>query len=122
MTTTITDVTTLDRELNEMILSGKLLEAFDRFYADDCVMQENGGEPRVGKEANRSYEEQFVNSVAEFHGAKLMASAVEDEVTFSEWQWDVTFKEGGRTTMNQVAVRRWKDGEVSAERFYYDAS
>ena len=43
----------LEQELNQMILSGKALEAFEKFYADDLVMQENDQPPRIGKAANR---------------------------------------------------------------------
>jgi hypothetical protein len=32
---------------------------------------------------------------------------------------ELTFKAHGRVKMSQVAARRWKDGKVSHERFYY---
>jgi len=41
------------KEMNDMILAGQIMEAFEKFYADDVVMQENSDEPRVGKEVNR---------------------------------------------------------------------
>ena len=41
------EVAALDQALNEAILSGKALEAFERYYADDVVMQENSVEPRA---------------------------------------------------------------------------
>ena len=40
--------------LNSMILQGQIMEAFDKYYADDLVMQENNGEPRVGKATNQA--------------------------------------------------------------------
>jgi ketosteroid isomerase-like protein len=115
----MSDTATLDNQLNQDILAGKALEAFEANYADDVVMQENSDEPRRGKEANREVEMQFFSSVEEFHGAKLLASAVNGDVTFSQWEWDLTFKGAPRVQMNQVAVRHWKDGKVSSERFYY---
>lgn len=45
------------KEMNEMIMQGKAMEAFEKFYADDCTMQENSEEPRVGKDACRKFEE-----------------------------------------------------------------
>lgn len=117
----MTDIATLDNELNQQVLSGDIMGAFERFYADDCVMVEPGVEPHVGKETNRQREQQFVDSVAEFHGAKVTASAVSGDVAFSEWEMDVTFQDGNRVLLEQVAVRRWKDGQVVHERFYYNA-
>ena len=113
------DISTLDRQLNEAILRGDILNAFDKFYAADVTMQENDSEPFVGKEVNRRREEEFVNKVEQFHGAKLLGEAVNGDVTFSEWAYDVTFKGGPRTKLQQVAVRRWKNGQVASERFYY---
>ena len=118
--TTTPPVATLDRELNQTILAGHILDAFDRFYAHDCEMQENTEPPIVGKEANRKREEEFVNSIETFHGAELAASAVQGDVSFSEWTMDVTFKGGPRVNLAQVAVRHWKNGEVAKERFYYN--
>jgi len=45
---------------------------------------------------------------------------VNGDVSFAEWETDLTFKNGFRTEMNQVAVRRWKDGLLIHERFYYN--
>jgi ketosteroid isomerase-like protein len=118
-TTEVQNVAVLDEALNTAILSGKALEAFDLYYADDVVMQENSEEPRVGKEANRKVEVEFFSSLAEFHLGKLVSSAVNGDVTFGEWFMDVTFKNGHRAQVAQVAVRRWKDGKIAHERFYY---
>ena len=120
MTTTTPDTAALDQTLNDMVLSGKALEAFEKYYADDVVMQENSDEPRVGKEANRKAEEEFFASLAEFLEGKVLASAVNGDTSFSEWFMDVTFKNGYRMKLAQVAVRKWKDGKVVHERFFYN--
>ena len=118
-TTLANDVAVLDKALNDAILSGKALEAFDQYYADDVVMQENSEQPRVGKEANRKAEVEFFSSLAAFNEGKLVSSAINGDVTFGEWYMDVTFKDGKRMKMAQVAVRRWKNGKIAHERFYY---
>ena len=118
----MSNIADLDRELNQMILGGQILDAFEKFYADDVTMQENKGELRKGKDVNREYEKQFVSSVKEFHGAEVTAEAVSEDVSFTEWWMDITFQDGNRARLEQVAVRRWKDGQVVAERFYYDSA
>ena len=109
-----------DQELNDMILQGEILEAFDKFYADDIVMEEDGKE-RVGKEANREYEEQFVNSLEAFHSGEVKARGVDEDnnVTFSEWENDMTLEGVGRVQQKQVSVRTWNDdGQITHEKFY----
>jgi hypothetical protein len=110
----------LDNALNQQVLAGDIMGAFEKFYAEDVVMQENSDEPIPGKAANRERELQFVNSIAEFHGGSVPSSAVNGNTSFSEWAMDVSFKGGVRVKMAQVAVRTWKDGQVVRERFYYN--
>jgi ketosteroid isomerase-like protein len=33
---------------------------------------------------------------------------------------DVTYKEGGRMPMNEIAVYEVKDGKIAAEQFFYN--
>jgi ketosteroid isomerase-like protein len=114
------DTAALDKQVNEMILAGQAMDAFEKFYADDVVMQENSEAPRAGKELNRKFEQEFFASIAEWHGGKLLASAVNGDTAFSEWFMEVTFKNGFHYKSAQVAVRKWKDGKIVNERFYYN--
>ena len=116
----MSDISTFDADLNAKILTGKAMEGFERYYADDIVMQENSDTPFVGKDFNRKREIEFFSSIAEFHDGKLEASAVDGDTTFGQWSMDVTFKNGHRAVMNQVAVRKWKDGKIVHERFFYN--
>jgi ketosteroid isomerase-like protein len=113
-------IQTLDQDLNDKILTGKALDGFEQYYADNVIMQENSDAPFEGKEANRKREHEFFGSIAEFHGARLEQSAVNGDVSFGQWWLDVTFKNGVRHTSTQIAVRRWKDGKIVHERFFYN--
>lgn len=116
----MSNIAELDTKLNQAILSGKALEAFEELYADDVVMQENTDAPFVGKDFNRKREQEFFASIEQFHGAQVLAAAASGDVSFSEWTMDVTFKGGTRVQMTQVSARRWKNGKVVHERFYYN--
>jgi hypothetical protein len=115
------DVAALDHELNQMVLNGQAMDAFEKFYSEDVVMQENSGDPVVGKVANRQRELDFFASLEGFHGAGVLGSGVSGDKSYTEWWMDVTFKGAARTKMEQVAARTWKDGLVVSERFYYNA-
>lgn len=109
------------KELNDMILQGKMMEAFEKFYADDVVMQENSEEPRVGKDVNREFEKKFMENIEEFHGAKVNVVAFSDdgETAMSHWDMDITFKGSERKKSSQIAVQKWKDGKIVNERFFH---
>ena len=106
--------------LNQMILDGKILEAFDQFYAEDITMQDNNNPARVGKKENRSYEEAFVNGLTEFRGAKVVSTLISDDLAVTEWWFDYTHKDYGVRNYKQLAVQRWKNGQIVEEKFYYN--
>ncbi len=113
------DIKELVTDLNSMILRGNALEAFEKYYAEDVVMQENELPATIGKDANRERERDFFSKVVEFRCADVKAVAVGDGVSMVEWYFDYTHKDWGRREYHQVSVQRWKDGKIVHERFYY---
>jgi hypothetical protein len=53
------DVLTFDKDLNRKVLTGSALAAFEQYYDDAVVMQENNDAPCAGKKANRRREQEF---------------------------------------------------------------
>ena len=108
--------------LYQMIGEGKLLEAFEKFYHEDVVMIEADGNTREGKDANREYEKQFLGNVQEVHdgGVHAVTSDEENGITMVESWMEVTFKDGNRIKMEEVAVQHWKSDQIIKERFYYN--
>ncbi len=116
----MSDLRTNVDQLNQMILEGKILDAFDKFYAEDVVMQDNNYPQREGKAVNRQYEEAFVNGLTEFRGAKVVNSLVSDDLAVTEWWFDYTHKDYGERNYRQLAVQRWKNGKIVEEKYYYN--
>lgn len=114
----MSDVYQAVTDLNRMILDGKAIEAFEKYYADDVVMQEGDEEPIVGKAENRAREEEFFSKITAFRGATVKAVAVGDNVSTVEWNWDYSHVDWGDLDFDQVAVQRWRDGKIVHERFY----
>lgn len=114
----MSDTRALVQQVIDGILAGQLLETFDRFYDDEVVMSENGGDERVGKAANRQYEEAFVNGVT-FHAAEAGRVLVDGEQAAVEWTFDLTPQGGERVVQRQVALQTWRGGKVVREDFYH---
>ena len=115
------DLRTLVDELNQMILEGKIMEAFEKFYVEEVVMQDNNYPARVGKSINRQYEEDFVNGLTEFRGAKVISTLVSEGLSVVEWWFDYTHKDYGVRNYVQLAIQRWKNGQIVEEKFYYNS-
>lgn len=108
-------------KLNNMILEGKILDAFDEFYGDDVIMEDNYQIKRSGKSTCREYEENFVNNLTDFRGAKVKNVLVSEEagVATVEWDFDFTHKDWGTRNYTQVAVQQWENGKIIREQFLY---
>jgi len=106
----------------ELLGQGKSMDAFEKYYAEDIIMQEPGEEPRVGKEANRKFELEYIAGIEEMHGAEIKNVAINSEkgVVFIQTWMDATFKGYGRMQMEEVQVQTWKDGQIVHERFFYN--
>src|SRR5688500_9176812 len=68
--------------LLQAIAEGRVIEAFQRFYAEDVRMQENEQPPTVGFAANLARERAFIASVAEWQEFSVLASGAGGEHTF----------------------------------------
>lgn len=106
-------------DLNDLVLQGRALEAFDRYYHDDVIMQENENTPTIGKEANRKREEEFFSSITEFRGARPLKVTIGEEITMVQWHYDYTHKDWGLRNYIQVSVQEWKNGKIIREQFFY---
>ena len=115
----MTDLKTKITELNDMVLQGRTIEAFEKFYADDVIMQENASTPTVGKVENRHREEIFLSQLIDFRSARVLNVAVGDHVTMVEWAYDYTHKEWGRRNYTQVAIQHWRNNQIFKEQFFY---
>jgi SnoaL-like domain len=117
----MSDLRTQVDQLNQMVLEGKILEAFDKFYDDNVVMQDNDYPARNSKAICRQFEEDFVNGLTEFRGARVMNTIISDDLAVTEWWFDYTHKDFGVRNYRQLAVQRWKNGKVVEEKFYYNS-
>lgn len=106
-------------DIKNLVLQGKAMDAFEKYYGEDVVMQENETPSTVGKDANRQRELDFFSKVTELRAMELKAVAYGEDVIISEWFVDYTHSEWGKVTHDQVSVQRWKNGKVVHERFYY---
>jgi hypothetical protein len=106
-------------DLNGLVLQGKSLDAFEKYYHNDVSMQENSMAPTVGKKANYAREVEFYGNITDFRGATIKGMGVGDDISFVIWHYDYTHKDWGVRNYSQVSVQHWKDGKIIMEKFVY---
>ena len=108
----------LIEDLDRMVLAGDILGVVDQYFADDVVTQEGNAAPVRGKAANRARLEAFLSSLRAFNGATLHSYGVGEDVTLSEYTFDLVAEDGSPLIWNEVIRRRWVNGQVVDERYY----
>lgn len=112
------DLKTLETKLNALIQKGDMVPATEQFYADNCSYQEGNQPPRSGgKKAHIEYLSNFFKTVTAVNGITLHSQTVGDDVTMSEWTFDLSTT-NGPILWNEILRRRWDNGKVVSERFY----
>jgi hypothetical protein len=106
-------------DLNQLVIDGKLMDAFEKYYHDDVVMQENESAPVTGKAENRKRELEFLGNVLEFRTAAVQGLGVGNDISFVIWSYDYTHKEWGVRNYTQVSVQHWNNGKIIREQFFY---
>ncbi len=107
-------------DLNSLVMQGRSLEAFEKYYHDEVVMQENEDTPTRGKGENRLREEAFFSKIKEFRSAVPLKIAVGNGISMVEWHYDYTHEDWGERNYTQVSVQEWQDGKIIKEKFYYN--
>jgi hypothetical protein len=118
---TRTEIESSLQELNGLVLQGRMMDAFEKFYHEDVSMQENELAPTVSKKLNRQRELEFYDAVTEFRGARVEGLGVGDNISFVIWHYDYTHKDWGVKNYSQVSIQEWKDGQIIREKFVYGA-
>ncbi|MVM33292.1 nuclear transport factor 2 family protein [Spirosoma sp. HMF4905] len=110
------------QQLNQLVLQGQSLEAFEQYYDEQIVMQENALPPTVGKAANRQRELDFYSNITELRTIQALDVTVGDNVTMVVWHYDYTHREWGKKNYTQVSVQHWRDDKIVREQFFYDSA
>ena len=99
---------------------GKFLEALQQFYAEDAVMQDNNGLPRVGLANILAHERKAMAAFKEMHVNRADSFLMDADRVAINWIYEYTAADGRRYRLDEIAYQVWRNGKVIRERFYYD--
>jgi len=108
-------------DLISLVEQGQMLEAMNRYYAENVAMQENVSPPSVGFAENYAREEAFYGSLQALN-FNLVSVVVEGDRAVINWVFDYTTADGKQYRMDEIAVQTWRNGKIVHERFIYDTA
>ncbi|MDP2628949.1 MAG: nuclear transport factor 2 family protein [Nanoarchaeota archaeon] len=109
-------------QLNTLIKEGKIMEAFEKYYGEEVIIQVNGNSPVKGKDANRKREMIFLQEIEKLNSADINSvtfGGTEDNVSMTEWAIKIENKDGIKKTIYRVNVQHWKDNKIINEKLYF---
>lgn len=109
-------------DLIPSIEQGRILDAMNRFYADDVKMQENDNLPTIVLAANIEREKRFLSSVREWEGFEVTAIGDGFDITSYEVVMDRVTTDDIPVHLKQVVIAKWEDGKIVHERFFYNTA
>ncbi len=105
-------------DLNDMVMQGATLEAFEKFYDEGVVIQLNDDLAIKGKALNRINKQKHFDCIIDFKSAKPLKVTIGEQSTMVEWHMNYVHSEYGEKCYTQVAVQDWKDGKIIKEKLY----
>jgi ketosteroid isomerase-like protein len=106
-------------EVVELIRDGKNKEAKDTFYADDIVSVEGNGYRLEGIEAIHQKSIDWMEQLSEVHSVSVSEPLVSADHFAISIKMDISYKNGHRAIMDEIAVYGVDDGKIVFEQFFF---
>lgn len=101
------------------VVGGDHVEAIRRFYHEDASMQENGAEPRRGRDLLMAHEAKVLER-NRMHTHPSPAVLMDGDRVVVRWTFDITGPDGVTRRMEEIAWQLWRGDRIAEERFFYD--
>lgn len=95
-------------------------EAVEEFYAENASLQENQGEPRVGRAAAVARERAMLANATSIGSTCVRPVFVNGDKVVVRWIFHFEWKDGSVTHMEELAYQRWDGERIAEETFFYD--
>jgi len=105
-------------EKNAMIVKGLIVEASEKFFADNTKTVDFTGTKTNGKPEHTQGMKDFVGSIAKVNEITLHRSGVGEGVTFAEFTFDFNMKDGSKIHWHEIIMSVWENGLITFEEYF----
>jgi hypothetical protein len=104
-------------KLDKLVKEGKILEAFDTYFADNVITSDEIGNVTSSKAEKRALLEGFFRDFKNHEEITLFDSFTSDDTSYSNFRFVFQKESGEKFQWDEVIIRKWKDNLVVSE-FY----
>jgi hypothetical protein len=94
--------------------------AIERWYAEDASMQENQGQPRVGRDLLAAGERTMLARMSGVESELLAPPLIDGDQVTIRWRFTFTTRDGRKLSQEEVAWQTWRGEKIWRETFFYD--
>lgn len=104
-------------KLDDLVKEGKILQAFDTYFAEDVITSDEVGNITSSKAEKRQLLEGFFRDFKTHEEITLFDSFTKDDTSYSNFRFVFKKESGEMFQWDEVIIRKWKDNLVVSE-FY----
>jgi hypothetical protein len=103
---------------NAMVKLGQVVEATDKFFADNAKTSDHTGTKTNNKAEMMDKMRGFVAGIKAVNGITLHHEALNGNVSFAEFTFDFDMKDGSKIYWHEILRTVWQDGLIIEEQYF----
>ena len=113
------DIQQIAANVVKLIREGKNKEAKEQYYSNNIVSIEGNGEKLEGIQAIYEKSAGWAAQVSEVHSAYVSEPLVSADHFALNIRMDISYKNGHRAVMNEIAVYEVTAGKIVSEHYFF---
>jgi hypothetical protein len=105
-------------EKNAMVKQGQVVEATDKFFADNATTSDHTGAKTKNKAEMMEKMHGFAGSIKAVNGITLHNEALNGNVSFAEFTFDFDMQDGSKVLWHEILRTVWQDGLIVDEQYF----
>ena len=106
-------------EFNRLVSTNQFIEAIDKFYSDQIIASDNGGEPTKGIVAYKEATDRFIKETTNLK-SELLNIIISENMSVSERHYTFDHTKIGHWDSKQISVQKWKDDKILFEHHFFN--
>lgn len=113
------DIKTLATEMDNVVAQGAIVEAVEKYFADDANTSDYNKITTTGKAQMVEKMKGFADAIAKVNGIQLHRTIVDGNVSASEFTFDFLMKDDSTIYWHEIIRRIWnEEGQVIQEEYF----
>ena len=108
----------LSNEKNEMVTSGQIIDAAEKYFASNIKTIDFDGTVTEGKQATMKKLHDFVGAIQKVNEITRHRSASYDSASFSEYIFSFEMKDGSKIYWHETIRSLWENGQIVEEQYF----